>query len=191
MKKELLCLAIAACGITATYAQERNIKLPQQPKRAAYSDYKNADTGFWCAAELSGGSTTMFKRHNMPFAGFNVINGYRINEFLRTGIGFGAKYYINNDDVHSSSIPWTFPVYLDIRGNIISQEDRTIVPYWAFDIGAEMRDGFFCSPTVGLRIGEKRSSLLLGISYSYNEMKTHKEKRESRNLLSLKLGYEF
>ncbi|MEG1729215.1 MAG: hypothetical protein RR280_06710 [Bacteroidaceae bacterium] len=172
-------------------AQERNITLPEMPNKSGYSDYLDVDNGYWCSIEVSGGATVQFKRRNMSFGGIAVINGYRINEFIRAGIGFGTKYYINNKDVRHSSIPWTFPLYVDLRGNFISQDNRTLVPYWSFDIGAEIRDGFFCSPTLGLRIGEKRSSFLVGVSYSYNEMKTLRHKNKGRSLLLLKIGYEF
>jgi hypothetical protein len=82
-------------------------------------------------------------------------------------------------------------LYADFRGNIISQQDRSLVPYWSFDIGAEIRNGFFFSPTIGVRIGEGRSSFLVGLNYRYGSVKTWKDDNDMRSMFALKLGYEF
>lgn len=191
MKKIFLFLALALTVCYPTKAQD-NIKLPERPKnRTNYTDYSVKVTGYWTAVELNGGSTTMFNRKNIQPIEIRWINGYRFNEFLKAGIGVGGKYFINNDKVRSSSIPWTFPVFLDLRGNIISQQDRGAVPYWSLDAGAEIRGGFYFSPTLGYRIGEPRNSFLIGITYSLSTQDTWKKDNENIHSVSLKLGYEF
>lgn len=183
-------LFIAFC--TECMAQENVVKrLPEKPKRSGYRDYGTEDKGYWIAIEAFGGSMADVGRRCIPFAGASIVNGYRFNEFLRIGIGLGTKYYISNDDVRTSSIPWSFPLYADVRGNIISQNDRTIVPYWSIDIGAEVRNGVYFSPTFGARIGEARSSFIIGVSYQMVPMDTWRDKSELRNMFALKLGYEF
>lgn len=94
--------------------------------------------------------------------------------------------------------PWSIPLFIDIRGNFITNDTRQVVPYWAFDLGwsfsgsylygtkaytgedwnanpncwydtkdAKLKagDGFFFAPTVGVKIGTPRHTLLLGLTY--------------------------
>ena len=49
-------------------------------------------------------------------------------------------------------------IFVNARGNFISQEVREIVPYWSVDIGGAIRDGFMFTPSFGCRIGEQRSA---------------------------------
>ena len=191
MKSLFVIISLLFACSNSINAQTRNIRMPEKPKRTTYTDVTSRESGYWYAIELTGGSMTDAGRRNLSFAEGTIINGYRLNEFLRAGLGFGVKYYIDNDDVRSSSIPWAFPLYADFRGNIISQQDRSLVPYWSFDIGAEIRNGFFFSPTIGVRIGEGRSSFLVGLNYRYGSVKTWKDDNDMRSMFALKLGYEF
>lgn len=156
-----------------------------------FKEYRELDAEYWSAVDFSFGNTIHLSEKNMQHVELNWINGYRFNEFLKVGAGFGARYYINNQDMRSSSIRWAFPVFADFRGNFMPQTSRSVVPYWAFDIGGIIRDGFMLSPTVGLRIGEKRSCLLLGVNYTGQTMKLCGEGRHFENVVSLKIGYEF
>ncbi len=162
-----------------------------QSSKPIFKEYRGMDTGYWSTVEISFGNTIHLSEKNMQHTELNWINGYRFNEFLKMGIGFGARYYVNNQDMRSSSIRWAFPVFADLRGNFMPQTSRNVVPYWAFDVGGIIRDGFMLSPTLGLRIGEKRSCLLLGLSYTGQTMKRRKGGRHFENVVSLKLGYEF
>ena len=193
MKKIFVFVFVFAflCFSAGLVAQENNIILPEKPNRVAYKDYTLQNAGYWIAVEAYGGSMANFNKRNLQFAGIGVVNGYRFNEFLRLGLGLGIKYYLNSKDVRSSSINCSIPIYLDIRGDIISQESRTIVPFWSCDIGGEIHDGFFFSPTLGLRYGEKRNSTIFGIGFSYNQLNTLKKDKEGRLLLFAKIGYEF
>lgn|SRR5574344_122897 len=188
---KILFMLILACFSIDLSAQDRNVKLPEVPNKTPYRDYSQSNAGYWFAVGVSGGTMIDFNRRDIQYAGVDVVNGYRFNEYIRLGVGLSAKYYINSADVRNTSSKISVPVYMDFRGNIVSQESRTAVPYWSFDIGSALHDGFFFSPTLGMRWGEKRSSFLLGLSYSYNEMDTFKKNAEGRNMISVKLGYEF
>ena len=85
---------------------------------------------------------------------------------------------------------------MNVRGNFISQADRSMVPYWSVNVGSAINDGFFITPTLGLRFGEQRNSWLLGISYSFNHINTDKltapaTRVNSMSALLLHVGYEF
>jgi hypothetical protein len=185
------CISILLIIFSLNVIAQDTIILPQKPKRPKYENYYENDKGFWNSTDAMCGVSVRLTKIDLPFFCFSSVNGYRFNEFLRIGIGVSIKYYLNNDDVRYSSIPWTFPLYLDVRGNIIPQESRFIVPYWAFDLGQEIRNGMFFSPTLGIRFGENRSSYVLGISYSYNRLKAKNNSDKYRNFIGLRFGYEF
>lgn len=188
MKHLLLSLSL----LVALPIAAQDIRLPERPNRpSAYRDYEGERTGYWSAVEALAGSTVMFKRHNMPFTGAMWTNGYRLGEYLRLGLGLGFKYYVNNDRVHASSIPWTFPIALDVRGNILSAEAREAVPFWSVDVGGEVRGGFYLHPAVGYRFGQPRSSFVLSLGYQLMQADTHRKKNDNLNAVVLKLGYEF
>ena len=181
------------------------IRLPERPNRPRYVDHSETTSGFWCAAEANIGSSILFKDgvKDAQRAGLSFVGGYMVNEFLKIGLGIGGLCYFNkNDDLRSTDIKWTMPIYFDIRGNMTSQESRNFLPYWSVDIGAAVRDGFFFSPTIGMKFGEIRDSWLIGISYSIQQIKnwTDQNKKfsphgqttpETVSFVSIKLGYEF
>lgn len=92
--------------------------------------------------------------------------------------------------------PWAIPLFIDIRGNFITNDTRQVVPYWAFDFGfsfsgkyldglvavpaqgseepcdydsskaqEKLGDGIFFAPTIGVKIGTPRHTLLIGLTY--------------------------
>ncbi|MCD8290912.1 MAG: hypothetical protein LUC91_05360 [Prevotella sp.] len=187
--KKLFLLSFVFCA-TIIYAQE--VRLPELPKnRTHYTDYNIKESGYWTTITANVTTTLRFNHKNMQNIGADWINGYRFNEFLRVGIGLGLRYYINNDHVRSSDVAWTFPIFADIRGNIISQQDRGAVPYWSVDLGGEVRGGIYFSPTIGYRFGTQRGSFLVGISYTLQQSDTWKKSDECYSGVSIKLGYEF
>ena len=201
IKKVIFIIALV---LTAgeMYAQ---IRLPERPNRPKYVDHSETTSGFWCAAEANIGSSVLFKDgvKDAQRAGISFVGGYMVNEFLKIGLGIGGLNYFNkNDELRSTDIKWTMPIYLDVRGNMTSQESRNFLPYWSVDIGAAVRDGFFFSPTIGMKFGEIRDSWLIGISYSIQQIKnwTDQNKKfsplghttpETVSFVSIKLGYEF
>ncbi|MCD7926287.1 MAG: hypothetical protein LUI85_17040 [Bacteroides sp.] len=158
---------------------------------STYKEYRNMDSGYWTALEMGIGNDIHLSDKNMQHVELTWTNGDRFGESLKIGIGFGARYYANNQDIRNSSIRWSFPIFADVRGNFIPQTSRMAVPYWAFDIGGAIRDGFMVSPTLGIRFGERRSCFLLGLNYIGQVMKLYGGDRHFENIVSLKLGYEF
>lgn len=173
-------------------AQDRQIRLPERPQRAAYHEQTDIMTGFWCAAELDGGSTVYLKDSNTQFATLTFTAGYRFSEFIRIGAGLGGRYYfLGNDDVRDSSVPWSFPVFVNARGSFLSQYTREMTPYWSVNLGCLIRDGFFFQPTIGLRFGQRRDAFLLALTYNIQHMDSKLKSQETASAIMLRLGYEF
>jgi len=199
MKKiAILCLLLAMVGqVTA------QVRLPERPNRPKYVDHELLESGFWFAIEGNIGSGVVPDHTNAQRAGGNVAFGYMVNEFLKLGVGAGANCYFNNNEkVRNVTNKWTIPVYFDMRGVLVTQEVRTLVPYWSFDIGYAAYDGFFFSPTIGIRLGERRNSWLFGFNYTFQQLDnlrytdpaTHIEKDvfpKNGSFLGVKIGYEF
>ncbi len=189
MKKLLFVVLLATLSMGA-FAQ---IRLPEVPNRAKYVDYSVRDAGFWCAAEGSVGSSLHFSNTNLWYGDLTFTGGYRFNEFLRVGLGIGIKgNFSGNDEVRPGKEVVTVPIFLNARGNIISHESREFVPYWSVNLGTALGDGFFLSPTIGLRIGQPRSSFLIGLNYTIGYVDVFRPVYSTGvNFLALKLGYEF
>ena len=190
-----LCLL---SGMSLWAQSDKEVILPQKPHRATYVDHTQSETGFWCSAEVEGGSTVMLNHVNMQAAQLTYTGGYRFNEYLKVGAGFGVKYYINNNSHRRGKAnSCTFPLYVNVRGNFLSQAERSMVPYWSVSVGNVFKDGFFFSPSVGLRFGEQRNSWLVGLSYSLNHINTDRlevppaTRLETTSSLMLHVGYEF
>lgn len=171
------------------HAQERKIRMPEEPVHR--TNIAEADRGYWCSIELGGGSTTMEGTKNVALAGAAFTNGYRFNQYLKAGVGIGVLYYPNNSNVRAPKAHLAMPLFVNARGNILSDEIRRVVPYWSVNVGAALPDGFFLTPGVGLRIGEKRSALLIGINYTFRHLDAKLGRTENYSGVMLKLGYEF
>lgn len=188
-KSVLICLLLSSLGVMSVQSQ---VRLPERPNRPSYVDHSELDNGFWCAVEATGGSSIMYNHTNAQRAGITVTGGYMVNEYLKLGIGFGANSYVNhNEPMRRTDNTWTLPLYADVRGNLISQESRNFVPYWSMDVGGAIGDGFFFSPTIGMRFGEKRDSWLLGVSYGLYSIRESAGFPQYVSFASLKIGYEF
>lgn len=174
--------------------------VPKKGKKAnTYNDYSTYETGFWWSTELQGGYSCNLEDANVGMVELDAIGGYRFNQYAKIGVGFGARYYFNNDKVRYSSVEWAFPLYLNVRGNFIPEEYRTVVPYYSVDLGTTFRDGVFFRPTIGIRVGSQRSAFLLGLSYMGQQLKCftlgendlRAEKKKFTSFVVLKVGYEF
>src|SRR5574344_1184450 len=186
MKKLILSICTLLVS-TYTIAQ---VTLPQKP-HTNYTDLSSEENKYWCAIEGSTGSTIKINHKNLQMGNILFTNGYRFCEYIRLGIGAGVRYYYNNSDIRGTDIKWAFPIFADIRGNILSQDVRSTVPYYALDIGAAIQDGIMISPTIGLRFGRKRSAFLIGLNYEYDQMRFSTKKHQGTNSVLLRLGYEF
>ena len=127
-----------------------------------------------------------------PIVQVDVIGGYRFNEFIKLGLGVSPRLlpmdssYFPFDGLGGG--PVSLPVYLDVRGNIISQESRMAVPYWSMDLGYSIPEGFYASPTIGVRVGGPRNNFIAGLTYIFQNVASWKE---SYSAIGLRLGYEF
>lgn len=191
MKKLLLSLCLMVYS-SVGLAQERRIKLPEAPKQSSYTEFSLKEKGYWWSLDFTIGPSLTFNERNLLTTGINFVNGYRFDEYLRVGIGIGVQYHAaNNNNIRETDIKWTMPIYLNARGNFMSQEVREIVPFWSIDVGGVIRDGFMFTPSVGARIGEQRSAFLFSLGYSFRTIDAIEKHAKARNYIVLKLGYEF
>lgn len=182
----ICCALLLACS---GFAQDREIRMPEEPSKKINIAEENS--GYWCSIEVNGGSTLMENHKNVALVSTEFTNGYRFNQWLKVGVGIGVMYYPNNKNVRDTKSQLSMPLYLNARGNILSEDIRRTVPYWSVNIGSSIPDGFFFTPTIGLRVGEKRSAFLVGVSYTLRELKTIPGSMSSYSGAMVKLGYEF
>ncbi len=190
--KKIFFILLFSIGVVCISAQERNIKMPQVPKQENYTDYSLKDKGYWWSMDIAISPSLKFHETSAWTSTFSFVNGYRFNDYLKLGIGVGAMYYFaNNDKLRNTDIKWAMPIFVNARGNFISQETREIVPFWSVDVGDVIRDGFLISPSIGCRIGERRSAFIVSIGYSYREINVKQESEKGRSFATFKIGYEF
>lgn len=187
--RKLLLLCCVFTLANSGFAQDRVIRMPEEPVKSMNIAENN--TGYWCSIEINGGSTSMENHKNVALVGAEFTNGYRFDQWLKVGAGIGVMYYPNNNNVRDTRNHLSMPLFINARGNMLSEEIRRTVPYWSVNVGTSIPDGFFLTPTVGLRVGEKRSAFLLGVSYTLRHLKTCSGSMTNYSGTMLKLGYEF
>ena len=200
MVKRFCMLLMAALFLSiAANAQINEVKrLPGVDNSNAQNKYYDYDRGFWMAAEVNTAYACRMSHTNFGYAELDVVAGYRFSQYLKAGLGLGARYYTDNNAVRTTTKKWALPIYLDVRGNFIPDDYRNVVPFYAVDLGASMQGGFLFRPTVGLRIGQKRNAFIVGLGYSGQDLKTYGieelhliKYRKFVSMINLKLGYEF
>ncbi len=184
-------ISFILCFFVIHLNAQQEIRLPEKPNNPKYVEYTERKKGVWYAVEANGGSSILTNHTNAQRAGFSVTAGYMFSEFLKMGIGAGANFYVNNNDAMRSKNMATIPVFFDIRGTLASMDVRDFAPYWSLDIGGAVYDGFFFSPTFGMRLGSRRSSWLLGLSYTLQCIQNQPNYPEAVSFASFKVGYEF
>lgn len=194
--KKAICLLLGLAAIGSLFAQDNVVKrIPKVGHDSEQQNYATMDQGFWMSAEALGAMSCHLEGSNMGLAEVDVTAGYRISQYLKLGVGVGARYYINQDGHRRSSIKWGMPVFATVRGNFISSNYRTVVPYWGLEAGASIRDGMMVRPTIGVRIGEVRNAFTIGISYMGQELaildKNGEKAEKYTNFVCIRLGYEF
>lgn len=193
----ILTLAVATLAFISVSAQENQIRrIPQtQGKDINQVQYTTYERGFWMAADAWGGVSCHTQGHNLGFAEVSVTGGYRINEYLRAGVGIGGRYYINQGDLRRGSIKWGMPIFAAVRGNLMPGEYRDVVPFYSVEIGGSIRDGFMIRPAVGIRIGQPRRAFTISLAYMGQDLRAYdsdgKECTNFTNFVALRLGYEF
>jgi len=190
MKTILISFFLLSATLAAE-AQYRDVKLPDAPKQTNYRNYEKENSGFWYGIDLEGGSSVMATNTNMQFVNAYGTGGYRLNEYLRLGVGFGVRYYVNNAYVRDTDNKFGIPIFANARGNIISAYDRDGVPFWSLNIGGITNEGFFVSPTLGYSFGGLRNNFLIGLSYTIVSFKNCDKVNTAYSYIGLKLGYEF
>lgn len=191
MNMRLLAILFLGAMAIPSFAQYLEVRTLQQPKETNYRDYTSQEQGFWYAVEAEGGSSIMEHKTNMQYVNLTFTGGYRINEYLRVGAGFGGRMYVNNASVRNSNSKFGIPIFANIRGNIISAKDRDGVPFWSVNVGGITNDGAFFSPTIGYSFGGLRNNFQVGVSYTLSNLKDNTGVRQNYSYFGLKLGYEF
>ncbi len=187
--KGLIFLCAICLSLGSANAQEREIRMPEETVHR--TNIAEVDRGYWCSIELGGGSTTMEGMRNVAMAGVAFTNGYRFNLYSTVGGAVEVFHYPNIGNVRDPKTHLAMPLFVNARGNILSDEIRRVVPYWSVNVGATLPDGLFLTPGVGLRIGERRSAFLIGINYTFRHLNAQPERTEDYSGVMLKLGYEF
>lgn len=190
MKRAFVTIIALATLYHVVSAQERVIRIPEPPRRQM--NIAEEDGGsFWCAIDAGGGSTAMENKKNVAMLVLTYTGGYRLNQYMKIGAGLGVLYYPNSSNVRDTKNHLAMPLFLNVRGNLLSEDIRRTVPYWSLNIGTGIPDGFFLTPSVGLRVGEKRNAFLVSIGYTLRHLKAYPELTENYSGALLKLGYEF
>lgn len=190
MKKMLLFLTAIFSGIAA-FSQENAVRLPAVPNKHDYVQYSEKNNGFWCSAGVTAGySITSGKGACEVSADF--IGGYRFNEYVRLGMGVSPRFLVaSHRDFPKSGQSVECPLYFDVRGNFLPQDQRMFSPYWSFDAGYTFNCGAYASPTLGLKFGGLRNDFLIGLSYVMQQYVYKEDCMGIRNMICLKLAYEF
>ena len=190
MKRLITLLAVFAVALYI-FPQERTIILPQAPSQHNYKDYSMKDNGLWISMEVEGASSIMQNKQNMQFAAPTATIGYRFNEFIRIGVGAGARIYVHNADFRDTGNRFSIPVFLNLRGNVFCKHNRSVAPYWSINLGCVTSEGFYANPTVGYSFGGLRNNFLLGVSYTLSTFTDIGGIHQAYSYFGLKLGYEF
>ncbi len=134
--KKILMILVTLCAACTMQAQDRTIKMPTEKGKTSFNPAEQ-EKGYWCALEVGGGATTMEGRKNLPMGEIIFSNGYRINQYLKVGVGIGALYYIaNNNEVRGTTRKLSMPLFATLRGNFLNEDTRSVVPYWTANVGA-------------------------------------------------------
>ncbi len=187
--KKYYVLLFLTIFIERTFSQNRQIVMPNKPHKGY--NIAEKDNGYWCAFEVGGGTTVMDNMKNVAMVAASFTNGYRFNQYLKVGAGLGLLYYPNNDNVRNKDTHFSIPVFLNLRGNFLSDEIRKTTPFWSVNVGVSTPDGMFFTPTIGLRIGEKRSAFLVSVAYTLRHLDSYPGNANNYSGLLLKLGWEF
>jgi len=145
--------------------------------------------------------------YGMEFLKISSINGYRFNEHISLGLGFGFRQFndmreyefMNNGYYPELYNNVLIPIFLDLRINLSKGKGS---PYLVLDAGKTfdsdmMGLGSMFSPGAGFKFGiGAKSTLSIGISYDAYKMpfynwNTDKSSTESSNAVSFNLGISY
>lgn len=203
MKKHLFTTAVILFLSTLLSFAGNNdeVIMPDMPKHKKYVDLSRQEKGFWCAVDLAAGpSLSLDKGHKPSWAGDALFTfGYRVNNFIQAGLGCGIRYYFEEGTrTNAKNLkPVSIPLFANVRGVMMEPRGHVVVPFWSMNVGYAVFDGFYLSPTVGIRVGSmERSHFTAGIAYVLQGASTKNNDDSVKsngilNSLQLKLGYQF
>lgn len=172
------------------------VTVPETPQRPKYVDYSSNDKGWWCAAESWATGSFYRTSKNLWGISLNFINGYRFSEYLKVGVGVGVRGYFTNDELFRKEIlekrqkraMICAPIFVDARGNFMTQQTRMCVPFWNASVGYAILDQFFYTAGLGIRVGQKRNDFVFSINYQGQLLPYD---NTYVNGISFRIGYEF
>ncbi|ULQ51389.1 hypothetical protein [Flavihumibacter fluvii] len=165
-------------------------------KEARFRTFSYKDKGFAHFTELGplvAGKTTIEGVTTAAFS-FQMVNGYKFNQYLFTGIGAGVDLYATQSII---------PVFGSIRGDI--SKNGTIIPFYFIDAGyginitqnssagSDFGGGLMYAGGLGVKIPFNRSAGFL-LSIGYRMQKTNfVQESQVRNIeyrrLALRAGF--
>ncbi|MBO4670529.1 MAG: hypothetical protein J5640_01630 [Bacteroidales bacterium] len=193
MKRLIAVIGLSLMLIPALAQNHTDYTLPEKPKRAEYIDFASLDKGLWFAVQLTP-ALAYTSEGSGTFCQADLIAGYRFGEFFKLGLGIAPRLVSMPESVafRMAAKPVSsvvLPLFLDIRGNIISQESRMCVPYWNLDAGYTFGQGFYASPTVGVRVGRPRNNFIAGVTYMFQHIQG--DPGIPAHVIGLRLGFEY
>ena len=208
--KKLFFFTAALLFNIVVLAQVPTVPSAPSVPSSPYVDPARNESGIWWGISILSGISAHHSdgvlKTVYPVEG-NIVLGWRAGDLLQIGIGSGVRYYFNNSGSRAwlnekdeiEDYPFAFPVFADFRGAMIPSFSRVLVPYWNAEIGYAINDGFFVSPTIGLRCllsdGE-RHHLFVGLGWLFQQteiISNNFSGHESGwiNACRLKVGYQF
>ncbi len=165
--------------------------MPAVKRDPNLNDYMEYTRGFWIRGTVSGAYSLFASSRCTPMTEIDIAGGYRVNQYVAAGIGFGYRYYFDNSSIRKDFFKWSVPIYATVTGNIIDMGYHNVVPYYCLDLGGAIRDGFMWRPSIGIRVGKQRSAFLLSATYTGQTLKYRTGSNRYVSFLSLTLGYEY
>ena len=173
-----------------SYNKDGELSTPIVQKSKGFRDYNYYEKGFWAAVEMDGGYLLSINNDG-GYGELHFVAGYQFCEFLKVGAGFGGRYYINNKDMRCKDYKWSFPLFANVRGNIIPGLNRNVVPFYSAELGSAINDGIYFRPALGIKIGEQRGAFTIDITYTAQTLKHTPEHHSTTSFIGLKAGWEF
>lgn len=195
--------------VAGTIDTPEGLKVAEKRKEVITRFYNHKETGLYFAVEFAGaysfgkGFHPDTKSHNMTFLELDAVGGWKFSSSFGLGLGIGGRKYFKTNKMFAHS--WGLPVFIDMRGDIMSYNAHRCVPFWVMDLGWTFPDGFMFRPQFGFKFGQPHQ-FTISIGYvgqlmrKYNyliapggqEMSIYDGfKREYFSSVQLKIGYEF
>lgn len=181
-------------------------EVESKSKKSLLTGKSELKAGYQLNLEL-GVSIGNWTSNTSMIARGNVVNGYRFNPYISTGLGIGLRAYeffqlINGNS--NSSTTTLLPVFADVRINFL---DRKVSPYsatglgYSYDLSDQMRGvGSFISQSFGATFKvSTKSSFNVGLCLEwqrgpyedYNSLGLPIQKEKIYNSVGFVVGFSF